>query len=48
MNHSEGTGLSLALANAIITTYGGTMRAQSAGTGQGATFIVELPEVSLL
>jgi signal transduction histidine kinase len=48
LHHSEGTGLSLALANAIITRYGGKIRAQSAGTGQGAAVIVELPEVALL
>jgi signal transduction histidine kinase len=48
MNHSEGTGLSLALASAIVTAHGGKIHAQSAGNGQGATFVVELPEVSLL
>jgi signal transduction histidine kinase len=48
MNHTQGTGLSLALASAISTTYGGKIQARSAGPGQGATFTVELPEVSLL
>jgi signal transduction histidine kinase len=48
MNHSGGTGLNLALASAIITTYGGVLHADSAGVGQGATFTVELPDVSLV
>ncbi len=48
MNHTQGTGLSLALARAILTTYEGKIYAHSAGPGQGATFTVELPEVSLL
>jgi len=48
MNHSQGTGLSLALASAIVTTYGGKISSTSAGIGQGATFTVELPAVSLL
>jgi signal transduction histidine kinase len=45
MNHSQGTGLSLALASAIVTAYGGNISAASAGVGQGATFTVELPTV---
>jgi len=48
MNHTQGTGLNLALASAIVTTYGGALHAYSAGVGQGATFTVELPEVSLV
>jgi signal transduction histidine kinase len=43
LHHSQGTGLSLALASAIVETYGGRIRAESRGTGQGASFIVELP-----
>jgi len=48
MNHSQGTGLSLALANAIVAASGGQLSAASAGVGQGATFTVELPTVLLL
>ncbi len=48
MNHTQGTGLNLALASAIVTTYGGALHAYSAGVGQGATFTVELPEVSFV
>ncbi|NOT57425.1 MAG: response regulator [Deltaproteobacteria bacterium] len=43
LHHSRGTGLSLALASAIVETYGGTIRAESLGPGQGASFIIELP-----
>jgi signal transduction histidine kinase len=46
LHHSRGTGLSLALASAIVETYGGTIRAESPGPGQGASFIIELPTVS--
>jgi signal transduction histidine kinase len=46
LHHSRGTGLSLALASAIVETYGGTIRAESPGVGQGASFIVELPLAS--
>jgi signal transduction histidine kinase len=45
LHHSQGTGLNLALASAIVEAYGGWMRAESAGIGKGATFIVELPAV---
>jgi signal transduction histidine kinase len=48
MNHSQGTGLSLALASAIVAVSGGRIFATSMGVGQGATFTVELPAVSLL
>lgn len=48
MNHSQGTGLSLALADAIIAAFGGKLSASSRGPGQGATFTVELPAVFLL
>lgn len=43
LHHSRGTGLSLALASAIVETYGGRIRAESQGAGQGASFVVELP-----
>lgn len=48
MNHSQGAGLGLALASAIVAASRGTISATSAGVGQGATFTVELPAVSLL
>lgn len=48
MNHSQGSGLSLALASAIVNSYGGKIRAHSAGVGRGATFTAEFPKVSLL
>ena len=48
MHHSQGTGLNLALASAIVASYGGKLSAASRGVNQGATFTVELPEVSLL
>jgi signal transduction histidine kinase len=48
MNHSQGTGLSLALASAIVTAYGGKLNATSNGVGQGATFTAVFPAVSLL
>lgn len=39
----EGLGLGLAISKAIVDLHGGRIRAESAGLGQGATFIVELP-----
>jgi signal transduction histidine kinase len=45
LHHSQGAGLNLALASAIVEAYGGRMRAESAGVGKGATFIVELAAV---
>jgi signal transduction histidine kinase len=48
MHHSCGTALNLALANAIVTTYGGQLRAESAGVGKGATFTGEFATVTLL
>jgi two-component system CheB/CheR fusion protein len=38
-----GLGLGLAIARATIGAHGGSLRAESAGRGAGATFIVELP-----
>lgn len=43
LHHARGTGLSLPLARAIAETYGGSLRAESAGPGCGATFTVTLP-----
>jgi PAS domain S-box-containing protein len=38
-----GLGLGLAIVQQIVGLHGGSVRAESAGDGQGATFIVELP-----
>ena len=38
-----GLGLGLAISRALVELHGGTIRAESKGQGQGATFIVELP-----
>ena len=38
-----GLGLGLAIVRQLVELHGGTIRAESAGEGQGATFIVRLP-----
>ncbi len=38
-----GLGLGLTIAKALVELHGGSIRAESAGSGQGATFIIELP-----
>ena len=38
-----GLGLGLAITKATIEAHGGTVRADSAGSGKGATFTIELP-----
>jgi signal transduction histidine kinase len=43
LHHSAGSGLSLALASAIMGAHGGSVTARSDGPGRGATFTVELP-----
>lgn len=39
----SGLGLGLAIARYIVELHGGTIRAESAGKGQGATFTIRLP-----
>jgi signal transduction histidine kinase len=39
----EGLGLGLAIVKYIVDEHGGYVRAQSAGRGHGATFVVDLP-----
>lgn len=41
-----GLGLGLAISKALAELHGGTLRAESAGLGHGATFIFELPTVA--
>jgi CheY-like chemotaxis protein/two-component sensor histidine kinase len=38
-----GLGLGLSIVKTLVELHGGTVRADSAGQGQGATFIIELP-----
>jgi PAS domain S-box-containing protein len=40
-----GLGLGLSIVHALVRRHGGTVRAESAGEGRGATFTVELPEL---
>jgi two-component system, sensor histidine kinase and response regulator len=48
LHHSRGTGLSLAIAKAIVAAHGGRIRGESAGSGRGATFSIELPAATEL
>jgi CheY-like chemotaxis protein len=43
MRRAGGLGLGLSLANHLVELHGGTIEAESAGAGQGATFTVRLP-----
>jgi PAS domain S-box-containing protein len=42
-HHPGGLGLGLAISRAIVELHGGTIHAESAGRGRGATFTVRLP-----
>ncbi len=44
----RGTGLGLSIAHAIVDVHGGSIRASSAGLGQGSEFIVTLPVTASL
>jgi signal transduction histidine kinase len=41
-----GLGLGLSIVQQIVQLHGGTIHAESAGVGQGASFIVQLPRTS--
>ncbi|MET0390336.1 MAG: ATP-binding protein [Polyangiales bacterium] len=43
---SGGLGIGLALVKTFVTLHGGSVRAQSAGAGQGSTFTVRLPIIA--
>jgi len=42
-----GLGLGLAIGRQLVELHGGTIEAHSAGEGQGATFVIELPRLEL-
>jgi signal transduction histidine kinase len=41
----EGSGLGLYLVRLLLADYGGRITVDSAGLGQGATFVVSLPQI---
>jgi signal transduction histidine kinase/integral membrane sensor domain MASE1 len=43
----QGLGLGLAIVRQLVEAHGGRVRAESAGRGQGATFVVELPIIAV-
>jgi signal transduction histidine kinase len=40
---APGTGLGLSISHAIVSQYGGRLRAESDGPGRGSLFTLELP-----
>jgi CheY-like chemotaxis protein len=43
----QGLGLGLAIVRQLVDAHGGRVRAESAGRGRGATFVVELPIIAV-
>jgi PAS domain S-box-containing protein len=41
-----GLGLGLAICKALVDLHGGTIRAESAGTGRGSTFVIQFPSAA--
>jgi two-component system CheB/CheR fusion protein len=46
--HRGGLGLGLSIVRNLVDLHGGTIRAESGGSGQGATFTVRLPVAAIL